>query len=67
MTMRSQTLARGPGWHVLDLLYNAGPRDRPFEEQHETVCIAAVTQGTFQYRSAEENPDDAKNAQRLQA
>ncbi len=25
--------------------------DRPFEEQHEDICIAAVTQGTFQYRS----------------
>ena len=23
----------------------------PFEEQHEGICIAAVTQGTFQYRS----------------
>jgi AraC family transcriptional regulator len=53
MTMRSHTLARGPGWCVLDLLCNAGPRDRPFEEQHETVCIAAVTHGTFQYRSTE--------------
>jgi AraC family transcriptional regulator len=53
MTMRSETLARGPGWCVYDLLCTAGPRDRPFEEQHETVCIAAVTHGTFQYRSTE--------------
>jgi AraC family transcriptional regulator len=53
MTMRSDTLARGPGWSVYDLLCTAGPRDRPFEEQHESVCIAAVTHGTFQYRSAE--------------
>jgi AraC family transcriptional regulator len=49
--MRSQTLARGHGWCVYDLLCTAGPRDRPFEEQHQTVCIAAVTRGTFQYRS----------------
>jgi AraC-like DNA-binding protein len=31
----------------------AGPHDRPFEERHEKVCIAAVTHGTFQYRSAQ--------------
>jgi AraC family transcriptional regulator len=53
MTLRSQTLARGPGWCVYDLLCTAGPDDRPFEEQHEAVCIAAVTHGTFQYRSTE--------------
>jgi AraC family transcriptional regulator len=53
MTMRAQTLARGPGWSVYDLACTAGPRDRPFEERHETVCIAAVTHGTFQYRSTE--------------
>jgi AraC family transcriptional regulator len=53
MTMRSQTLARGPGWCVHDLLCTAGPHDRPFEEQHESVCIAAVMRGTFQYRSRE--------------
>jgi AraC family transcriptional regulator len=53
MTMRSETLARGPGWCVYDILCTAGPRDRPFEEQHEAVCIAAVTHGTFQYRSTE--------------
>ena len=53
MTMRAQNLARGPGWSVYDLRCTAGPRDRPFEEQHESVCIAAVTHGTFQYRSRE--------------
>jgi AraC family transcriptional regulator len=53
MTMRSETLARGPGWCVYDLLCTAGPHDRPFEERHESVCIAAVTHGTFQYRSAQ--------------
>jgi len=31
----------------------AGPQDRPFEERHETVCVAAVTRGTFQYRTAQ--------------
>jgi AraC family transcriptional regulator len=28
-----------------------GPHDRPFEERHDGVCIAAVTHGTFRYRS----------------
>ncbi len=53
MTMCSRTVASGPGWRVRDLLCTAGPRDRPFEERHESVCIAAVTQGTFRYRSTQ--------------
>jgi AraC family transcriptional regulator len=48
----AQTLAAGPGWCVRDVRCTAGPRDRPFEERHGSVCVAAVTQGTFQYRSA---------------
>jgi AraC family transcriptional regulator len=50
--MRHVTLASGPGWSVSDVVCSAGPHDRPFEERHESVCIAVVTQGTFQYRSA---------------
>jgi AraC family transcriptional regulator len=44
-------LASGPGWSVCDIVCGAGPHDRPFEERHEDICIATVTQGTFQYRS----------------
>jgi AraC family transcriptional regulator len=51
VTIEVQTLAAGPGWWVRDVACTAGPRDRPFEERHESVCIAAVAQGTFQYRS----------------
>src|SRR5262245_4603253 len=51
MTIRAQVLASGPGWQVSDVTCNAGPRDRPAAERHGTVCIAAVTHGTFQYRS----------------
>ena len=29
----------------------AGAHDRPFEERHHAACNAAVTEGTFQYRS----------------
>ena len=41
----------GPGWRVEDVTCSAGPHVRPFEEQHDLVCVAAVTRGTFQYRT----------------
>lgn len=53
MTMRAETLASGPGWSVSNILCSAGPHDRPFEEQHASVCIAAVMQGSFQYRTTQ--------------
>jgi AraC family transcriptional regulator len=46
-------LASGPGWRADDVICTSGPADRPFEEQHDGICIAAVTQGTFQYRSTQ--------------
>jgi AraC family transcriptional regulator len=46
-----ETLASGPGWSVRDVVCSSGPRDRRFEEQHRSVCIAAVMQGSFQYRT----------------
>ncbi len=51
MTIEVHTLASGPGWCVRDVVCTAGPRDRPFEERHASVCVAAVTHGTFRYRS----------------
>jgi AraC family transcriptional regulator len=50
--MRRRLLASGSGWSVSDVVCKAGPADRPFEERHRHFCIAAVTEGTFQYRSA---------------
>jgi AraC family transcriptional regulator len=44
-------LASGPGWRAEDVICSAGPHDLPFEEQHASVCVAAVTRGTFQYRT----------------
>ena len=44
-------LAQGDGWAVSDVLCTAGPRHRPFEEQHSCATIAIVIGGTFQYRS----------------
>jgi AraC family transcriptional regulator len=51
VTIDIQTLATGSGWCVREIACTAGPHDRPFEERHESVCVAAVTRGTFQYRS----------------
>lgn len=45
-------LARGPGWSVADIVCRAGPADRPFEERHRDVSVAAVVEGSFQYRAA---------------
>lgn len=44
-------LARGGGWRVSEIVCRAGPKDRPFEESHDWVSIAAVIEGTFTYRS----------------
>ena len=51
MAFASHVLASGPGWRVHDAVCTYGPLDRPFEEQHAEVSIAAVTDGTFRYRT----------------
>jgi AraC family transcriptional regulator len=51
MALTSRVLASGTGWRVEDVVCTSGPHDRPFEERHDGVCIAAVTHGTFRYRS----------------
>lgn len=53
MSFSSHLLAAGPGWRVRDCICTAGPQDRPFEERHDAVCVAAVTRGTFQYRATQ--------------
>ena len=53
MTTTSHLLASGPGWQVSDIVCTAGPGDRAFEEQHDACCIALVTEGSFQYRTAQ--------------
>jgi AraC family transcriptional regulator len=52
MGLFARVLASGSGWCVSDVVCTAGPSARPYEEQHHAVCIAAVTAGTFQYRSS---------------
>lgn len=51
MAISLRMIAQGPGWSVADVVCDHGPQDRPFEEQHGAVSIAAVTAGSFQYRT----------------
>lgn len=53
MAATSHLLASGPGWRVRDIICTAGPGERVFEEQHAHCCIAAVTGGSFGYRSTQ--------------
>jgi AraC family transcriptional regulator len=53
MAVTATIVAQGPGWQVSDVICDSGPRDRPFEEQHDGLSIAAVTRGSFQYRTRE--------------
>ncbi len=48
---RSRLLAEGSGWSVGEFICNAGPADRPFEEQHDKVSVAVVLEGSFNYVS----------------
>ena len=47
----SRAIAQGEGWCVSEYTCRSGPWDRPYEERHEHVTIAAVIGGSFQYRS----------------
>src|SRR5262244_3413676 len=51
MSMTSKLLAAGPDWRAGDVVCTAGPHEKPFEERHDWVCVAVVTEGTFQYRA----------------
>jgi AraC-like DNA-binding protein len=53
MAIKSRMLGSGASWRVADVVCTSGPRDRTFEEEHGTVCIALVTDGTFQYRTVQ--------------
>lgn len=51
MSQQLRMLAKGAGWSVADIVCTATVGERPFEEEHGSFCIAAVTRGTFRYRS----------------
>jgi AraC family transcriptional regulator len=44
-------LAQGRDWCVREYVCNAGPGDRAFEERHACFTIAAVVEGSFNYRA----------------
>jgi AraC family transcriptional regulator len=47
----SRHIAGGDGWSLYEFVCHAGPQDRPFEERHGGVSIAAVVAGSFTYAS----------------
>jgi len=47
-----RVLAEGAGWRVAEVTCCAGPQDHAYQEQHDWTCIAAVLDGTFQYRAS---------------
>lgn len=51
-TLTVRRFARGHGWSVSDVVCRAGPRDPRVEERHGGVAIAAVIEGSFQYRNS---------------
>lgn len=51
MAIRSQILASGAAWSVKDVRCDSGPRDPAYVEQHADTAIAAVMEGSFQYRT----------------
>jgi AraC family transcriptional regulator len=51
MAISAQVLAFDSGWRVCDVACDHGPRDRAFVEQHAETTIAAVMEGSFQYRT----------------
>jgi AraC family transcriptional regulator len=53
MPLSAKLLASGPGWHVSDMVCTSGPRDPRYVEQHGAYSIALVTDGNFQYRTAQ--------------
>src|SRR6266481_7246066 len=44
-------IAGGKDWAMSEFVCRAGPHDRPFEERHDYVAIAAVIDGSFTYRT----------------
>jgi AraC family transcriptional regulator len=44
-------LAAGQGWRAFDIVCTCGPRDRPFEERHDTASVSLVLSGSFVCRS----------------
>ena len=50
-TPKGRDIAVFDEWRLSEYVCTAGPNDRTFEEAHDRVSIAAVVDGTFNYRS----------------
>lgn len=50
--LSARRAAAGDGWLVEDVICRSGPEHGTFEERHQSVAIAMVMGGTFQYRSS---------------
>lgn len=48
--IRGERLAAGPGLSVTRRVCSAGPRDRPFAEEHGAATLAVVLAGSSCYR-----------------
>jgi AraC family transcriptional regulator len=44
-------ISKGDDWSIAEYPCNTGPCDRPFEETHKRFTIAAVVEGSFNYRT----------------
>ncbi|MGH8303236.1 MAG: helix-turn-helix transcriptional regulator, partial [Steroidobacteraceae bacterium] len=53
MSLAAKMLASGSGWRVCDVVCTSGPHDPCYVEQHGAYSIALVTDGNFQYRTAQ--------------
>jgi AraC-like DNA-binding protein len=49
-TPAARVIARDADWTLNEFTCHAGPQDRPFEERHASFAMAAVLEGSFQYR-----------------
>jgi AraC family transcriptional regulator len=50
--LSARNAAAGDGWVVQDVICRSGPEDGSFEERHQSIAVAMVMGGTFQYRSS---------------
>jgi AraC family transcriptional regulator len=53
MSLSARLLASGTGWRVTDVVCTSGPHAPCYVEQHSAYSIALVTDGNFQYRTAQ--------------
>jgi AraC family transcriptional regulator len=54
LSIERRLLAQGQGWHVYDLAFRSTSARSRFESRHDGVTVAAVTAGSFSYRSTRE-------------